>query len=147
MSTLSAGRPWHDAPSDTIVLGGLMRTRTTTTAGILAVLALTLTACGSSDDASGDTKPTPATSSTATPSTEPSLSADEIKQQCTDAVAEAAPGWDDWNFNTGAWQDDPRTPSECLPLADEKNPPRGNRAFMDALIDGLEMADDPRANQ
>ena len=125
-----------------------MRIRTTT-AGILAVLALTLAACGSSDDTSGDTKPTPATSSTAsaTPSTEPSLSADEIKQQCTDAVAEAAPGWDDWNFNTGAWQDDPRTPDECLPLADEKNPPRGNRAFMDALIDGLEMADDPRANQ
>jgi len=127
-----------------------MRIRTTTVATVATVvLAFTLTACGSSDDTSGDTKPTPATSSTAsaTPSTEPSLSADEIKQQCTDAVAEAAPGWDDWNFNTGAWQDDPRTPSECLPLADEKNPPRGNRAFMDALIDGLEMADDPRANQ
>lgn len=123
-----------------------MRTRTTTVT-VLAVLALTLTAC-SSDDGDDSAKPA-ASSSTAstTPSTGPSLSADEIKQQCTDAVAEAAPQWEDWNFNTGAWQDDPRTPTECLPLADEKNPPRGNRAFMDALIDGLEMADDPRANQ
>ncbi|MEU0656089.1 hypothetical protein ABZ485_28125 [Streptomyces albogriseolus] len=115
----------------------------TTTAGILAVLALTLTACGSSD---GDKAGAPATSTAASadPSTEPSLS---IKQQCTEAVAEAAPGWDDWNYSPGGWQDDPRTPAECLPLADEEVPSRGNRAFMDALIAGLELADDPRARQ
>ncbi|WP_237409623.1 hypothetical protein, partial [Streptomyces sp. M2CJ-2] len=35
----------------------------------------------------------------------------------------------------------------CQGLADEEFPPRGNRAFQDALIDGLEMADDPRARQ
>lgn len=62
-------------------------------------------------------------------------------------VAEAAPGWDDWNYNPGGWQDDPRTPEVCLGLADDEVPSRGNRAFMDALIAGLEMADDPRANQ
>lgn len=128
-----------------------MRTRTAT-AGILAVLALTLTACSSSDNASSDSKPEPAPSTTsatasAAPSTAPPLSEDEIKQQCTNAVAEAAPGWDDWNYNPGGWEDDPRTPEECLPLADEEVPSRGNRAFMAALIAGLEMADDPRANQ
>lgn len=126
-----------------------MRIRTTT-AGILAVLALTLTACGSSDDnddKAGAPAASTSTTSSADPSTEPSLSVEEIKQQCTDAVAEAAPGWDDWNYNPGSWQDDPRTPEECLPLADEQVPSRGNRAFMDALIEGLEMADDPRASQ
>ncbi|NUV54589.1 hypothetical protein G6W51_17055 [Streptomyces coelicolor] len=127
-----------------------MRIRTTT-AGILAVLALTLTACSGSDDSDGDKAGAPAASTTASaseePNTEPTLSEDEIKQQCTDAVAEAAPGWDDWNYNPGSWQDDPRTPEECLPLADEQLPARGNRAFMDALIAGLELADDPRASQ
>lgn len=124
-----------------------MRIRTTTT-GVLAVLVLTLTACGGSDS-DGDKAGAPATSTAASadPSTEPSLSVEEIKQQCTDAVAEAAPGWDDWNYSPGGWQDDPRTPEECLPLADEEVPSRGNRAFMDALIAGLEMADDPRADQ
>jgi hypothetical protein len=125
-----------------------MRIRTTT-AGILTVLALTLTACGSSDD-SGDGKPEPATSSataSATPSTDPSLSQEEIAAACSEAIAEAAPGWDDWNYSPGSWQDDPRTPEECLALADEEAPARGNRAFMDALIAGLEMADDPRARQ
>ncbi len=128
-----------------------MRTRTTT-AGVLAVLALTLTACSSSDNASTDSKPKPAPSTanataSAEPSTTPTLSEDEIKQQCTEAIAEAAPSWDDWNYNPGAWQDDPRTPDECLPLADEEVPARGNRAFMAALVAGLEMADDPRAHQ
>ncbi|MGC5236855.1 hypothetical protein [Streptomyces albogriseolus] len=125
-----------------------MRIRTTTV-GTLAVLALTLTACSSSADSDGDNAGAPAASTTASadPSTEPSLSEDDIKQQCTDAVAEAAPGWEDWNYNPGAWQDDPRTPEVCLALADDEVPARGNRPFMDALTDGLEMADDPRANQ
>lgn len=125
-----------------------MRIRSTT-ATVLAVLALTLTACSSSDD-SGDDKAGPApttTTASAEPSTSPSLSEDEIKAQCTEAVAEAAPAWDDWSFSPGAWQDDPRTPEVCLGLADEEVPSRGNRAFMDALLAGLEMADDPRANQ
>ena len=117
------------------------------TISILTAACLTLAGCSSASDDKPPAKATETVTATATPAATPSLSADEIKQQCTDAVAEAAPGWDDWNFNTGAWQDDPRTPSECLPLADEKNPPRGNRAFMDALIDGLEMADDPRADR
>lgn len=126
-----------------------MRTRTTT-ATILAVLALTLTACSSSDD--GDSKPEPSastssTTASATPTTTPTLSQAEISRQCSEAVAEAAPGWQDWNFDLAGWQDDPRTPEICQGLADEEFPPRGNRAFQDALINGLEMADDPRANQ
>ncbi|WP_042174501.1 hypothetical protein [Streptomyces sp. NBRC 110035] len=121
-----------------------MRTRTTTT-GVLAVLTLTLTACSSSDS-KPETVPSTVTAS-ATPSTAPTLSEDELKQQCSDAIAEAAPGWDDWNYNPGAWQADPRTPEVCQGLADEANPARGNRAFMDALTTGLEMADDPRASQ
>ncbi|MGA5843518.1 hypothetical protein [Streptomyces pseudogriseolus] len=121
----------------------------TTTAVAGVVLALTLTACSSSDDGDDAKAETPATSSATTtaPSTAPSLSEDEIKSQCSEAVAEAAPAWEDWNFSPGAWQDDPRTPEVCHGLADEENPPRGNRAFMDALIAGLEMADDPRARQ
>jgi hypothetical protein len=129
--------------------------RTRTTAGVLAVLALTLTACGSSDD-SGDDKAQPSANTasttasatpTTTPSTAPSLSQAELSRQCSEAVAEAAPGWQDWNFDLAGWQDDPRTPDECQGLADEEFPPRGNRAFQDALIDGLEIADDPRARQ
>ena len=128
-----------------------MRIRTTTAGSILAVLALT-TACGSNEGA--DAKPAPATTTAtaadATPSTEASRSEtdlDLLKTQCSDAIAEAAPSWDDWNYNPGTWQDDPRTPEECLPLADGEVPSRGNRAFMDALVDGLEIADDPRADQ
>ncbi|MEW2187798.1 hypothetical protein AB0900_31405 [Streptomyces cellulosae] len=124
-----------------------MRIRTTTT-GVLAVLVLTLTACSGSDR-DGDKAGVPATSTatSADPSTEPSLNVEEIKQQCTEAVAEAAPGWDEWNVDPGGWQDDPRTPEVCLALADEEVPSRGNLAYMDALIAGLEMADDPRADQ
>ncbi|MGP3737950.1 hypothetical protein ACTWJ9_33105 (plasmid) [Streptomyces sp. GDS52] len=120
-----------------------MRIRTTTAAAT-AVLALTLTACGSSS--SGDAKPAPATA-TATPTTAPSLSQAETARRCSEAVAEAAPGWDNWSYSPGKWQDDPRTPEVCQGLADEDNPARGNRAFAGALIDGLEMADDPRARQ
>jgi len=145
MSTLSAGPPWHDAPSDTIVLGGLMRTRTTT-AGILAVLALTLTACGSSDD-KPVAKVTETVTQTTTPTAMPSLSQTEISRLCSVAVSEAAPGWEDWDIDLASWQDDPRTPEICKGLANEEFPHRGNRAFQDALIDGLEIADDPRARQ
>ncbi|MFC9891538.1 hypothetical protein [Streptomyces pilosus] len=127
-----------------------MRIRTTTT-GVLAVLALALTACGSSDDASGDSKPEPApTSTTAAPSASAPLSEDDLdllKTECSDAIAEAAPSWEEWSFSPGAWQDDPRTPDVCLALVDEEDPAAGNRAFMDALTDGLEIADDPRADQ
>jgi hypothetical protein len=117
----------------------------TITAAAAAALALALTACGSSNgDDQAETAPSTAT---ATPTATPSLSQDEIAAACSEAVAEAAPGWDDWNVSPGGWQDDPRTPEVCLGLADEENPPRGNRAYMDAFREGLEMADDPRAHQ
>jgi len=80
-----------------------------------------------------------------TPSASPVLSQAEVKLRCSAAVAAAAPGWEDWNVDPGGWQDDPRTPKECLALADTEDPPSGNRAFMDAFIKGLEAADDPRA--
>jgi hypothetical protein len=123
-----------------------MRIRTTT-AAVLAVLALTLTACGSSDDSKPTAKATEIITATTTPTALPSLSQEETSRLCSVAVSEAAPGWDDWNFSPGGWQDDPRTPEICKGLADDEFPPRGNRAFQDALIDGLEIADDPRASQ
>jgi len=119
----------------------------TTTAGILAVLALTLTACSSNDDSKPTAKATEIITATTTPTALPSLSQEETSRLCSVAVSEAAPGWDDWNFSPGGWQDDPRTPEICKGLADDEFPPRGNRAFQDALIDGLEIADDPRASQ
>lgn len=120
--------------------------RRTVTALLLTTLTLTTAGCSSSSD---DDKPSakPTVTVTATPTALPSLSQAETARLCSVAVSEAAPGWEDWNFSPGAWQDDPRTPQVCQGLADEEFPPRGNRAFMDALIDGLEMADDPRADQ
>lgn len=118
----------------------------TTTAAAVTVLALTLTACGSSTDSDGTPEPATTTTSptaTITPTVTPSLSQAETKRLCSAAIAEAAPGWESWSFSPGAWQDDPRTPEVCQGLADEENPARGNRAFADALVDGLEMADDP----
>lgn len=117
--------------------------RYTTT--IVLAAALALAGCSSSD---GDDKPAakkPAATKTVTAT--PSLSQAETKRQCSEAVAAEAPGWEDWSFSPGGWQDDPRTPDVCQGLADEENAPRGNREFMAALIDGLEMADDPRAGQ
>jgi len=120
--------------------------RTSTTIASTLILAFSLAACGSSDDKPA-AKPTATVTTTAAPTAMPSLSQAETARLCSVAVSEAAPGWEDWNYSPGGWQDDPRTPEVCQGLADEEFPPRGNRAFMDALIDGLEMADDPRARQ
>jgi hypothetical protein len=70
-----------------------------------------------------------------------------VKSRCEDAITQAAPGWDGWNFDPGAWPDDPRTPEVCLGLVDEDDPTQGNRDFLGALLDGVEKADDPRASQ
>lgn len=125
-----------------------MRKRPTVVVLFAATLALAGTACSSSgDDGKPSAKATATTTVTATPSPAFSLNRTETARQCSLAVAEAAPGWVDWNFSPGGWQDDPRTPDVCQGLADVENPPRGNREFMSALLDGLELADDPRANQ
>jgi hypothetical protein len=121
--------------------------RRTVTALLLTTLTLTASGCGSSNEADDKPSAKATVTVTATPTATPSLSQAEASRLCTVAVSEAAPGWEDWNFSPGAWQDDPRTPPVCLGLADDEFPPRGNRAFMDALIDGLEMSDDPRADQ
>ncbi|WP_432132454.1 hypothetical protein [Streptomyces tendae] len=115
-------------------------------ATLLALAAcLTLVGCSSS---SNDDPPAKATATaTVEPSSAPSLSQAETASLCSAAIAEAAPSWEDWNYSPGGWQDDPRTPEVCQGLADEENPPSGNRAFMSALITGLELADDPRADQ
>lgn len=118
-----------------------------TTTGLLTaafILGGGAVACSSSGNDTAEAKPSTVT---ATVTTTPSLSQAEVKSQCSDAIAEAAPGWDDWNFNPGEWQKDPRTPKVCLGLADAEEPTRGNRAFMGALLDGLGRADDPRAGQ
>ena len=116
--------------------------RTTTTVLLAAVFAL----AGCSSDAEPE-KAAVTVTATATPTATPSLSRAETTRLCTDAVAEAAPVWTDWNFDPGAWQDDPRTPAVCKGLADKDIPSRGNRDFMGALLAGLELADDPRAGQ
>lgn len=117
-----------------------------TTTAILACLLLAGVA-GCSDDSRDDPVEAKPSTATATVTATPSLSQAETARLCSVAVAEAAPGWEDWNFDLGGWVEDPRTPAVCKGLADEKFPPRGNRAFQDALIDGLEIADDPRADQ
>lgn len=114
-----------------------------TTTVVLLAAGLALAGCSSSDKP--DPAPTVTVTATPTPIAPPVLSEAEVKVRCSAAVAEAAPGWEDWNVDPGGWQSDPRTPQECLALADEENPPSGNRAFMDAFINGLEAADDPRA--
>lgn len=109
------------------------------------LLALLLTGTAVSCSSSGDDKPEAKPRATVTATATPSLSPAETKRQCTAAVAEAAPGWEDWNFSPGAWSDDPRTPKVCLGLVDEDDPTQGNRDYMEALLDGLKIADDPRA--
>jgi hypothetical protein len=116
--------------------------RRTTVAALLTASTLALAGCS----ASVPKAPTK-TTVTATKTATSSLSQAETARLCIVAVSKAAPRWEDWNFDLGSWQDDPRTPAACQPLADEKFPPRGNRKFQDALIAGLELADDPRADQ
>jgi uncharacterized lipoprotein len=118
-----------------------------TATALLAATCLALAGCSSSSDNKPAAKATETVTATATPTATPSLSQAETSRQCSVAVSEAAPQWEEWNYSPGEWQDDPRTPEVCQGLADEENPPSGNRAFMDALIAGLEMADDPRARQ
>lgn len=117
----------------------MRRTVTVLFAAVLLALA------GCSDEGGGDAAESKPSTVTTTVLATPSLSQAEISRLCSVAVAEAAPGWEDWNIDLGGWEEDPRTPEVCKGLADEEFPPRGNRAFEDALLDGLEMADDPRA--
>lgn len=121
-----------------------MKRRTTI---LLVATCFALASCSTSTDDEPSAKITETVTAIATPAAAPSLSHAETSRLCSVAVAEAAPEWEDWNFDLGGWQDDPRTPEVCQGLADEEFPPRGNRAFQDALIDGLEMADDPRADR
>lgn len=107
------------------------------------LLATLLALAGCSSDA--EPEATVTVTASPTPTAAPSLSQAETARLCTVAVSEAAPSWETWNFDPGAWQDDPRTPAVCQGLADAEVPSRGNRAFMGALVDGLELADDPRA--
>lgn len=116
--------------------------RRTATAVLTCLLLAAAAACSSSGDDAA--RPTPSAVTT-TVAASPSLSRDEVKTACADAVAEAAPGWDDWNFDPGGWADDPRTPEVCLGLVDEADATQGNRDFMAALLDGLGRVDDPRA--
>ncbi|GAA1540559.1 hypothetical protein GCM10009730_57100 [Streptomyces albidochromogenes] len=115
-----------------------------TVAAIITVLLIggATAGCSSSEP---DQPAKKAATATATVTATPSLSQAETKRLCSVAVSEAAPGWEDWNFDFGTWEDDPRTPDVCQGLADERFPHRGNREFMDALLEGLGMADDPRA--
>lgn len=118
-----------------------------TTTAVLATALLLGAAVGCSSSGDGEAEAKPRATATVTATAAPSLSPAEIKRQCSAAVAEAAPGWEDWSFSPGEWADDPRTPKVCLGLKDEEFPPRGNREFLAALIDGLNAADDPRARQ
>ncbi|MGW0608707.1 hypothetical protein [Streptomyces sp. NPDC002640] len=127
-----------------------MRTRTAT-ATVLLTAGLALAGCSSSSDDKPTAQDTPAATTTEAParepSAEPSLDQEDVANRCTAEIAEVAPSWEGWSFDPGGWQDDPRTPEVCLGLADEAHPSSGNRAFMAALVEGLELADDPRANQ
>ncbi|MEW2267882.1 hypothetical protein [Streptomyces sp. NPDC047868] len=120
--------------------------RRTTTVLLCTAATIALAGCSSGSDRE-DQKPAAKKPNATTATASPSLSRDETARQCSLAVAEAAPAWEDWSFSPGGWQDDPRTPDVCQGLADVENPPRGNREFMAALLDGLELADDPRADR
>lgn len=120
--------------------------RRTTITALLAAAVLALASCSSSSDG-GKPQATAAVTATATPTATPSLSQAETKRLCSIAVSEAAPGWEEWSYSPGDWPNDPRTPKVCLGLVDEVNRPAGNRAYGEAFREGLQMADDPRADQ
>ncbi|MEU0667174.1 hypothetical protein ABZ508_02645 [Streptomyces lavendulocolor] len=93
-----------------------MRTRTTLAAvGLL----LALTACSSGQDA-----PPPTTTPSSAP---PSLSADDIAQQCADALYQRV------QATQGEVPSEPRPP-ECAPLSDAE--------YLDAYMASLEVAND-----
>lgn len=111
-----------------------MNTRTASAALAVAVTAgLLLGACSggdSTDDKAKADTPTPAATVTATATK--LLSEEEISQQCTDAVADAAPGWDDWNLDFAGYKDNPQVPEACKGL--------DTLAFSDAYVEGLDIA-------
>ena len=112
-------------------LGDTLRTRTVTAGLLLA--GLLLTGCGTSSDSGTDNKPAPAPATVTAAAPEPApLTEEETIEQCTTAVAEAAPGWDDWNIDLAGWEDDPRTPRVCKTLRAAD--------FLGALTDGLDTA-------
>lgn len=95
-----------------------MRTRTTGLA-IVVVLLASLAGCSSDDP---DPAPTATVTATAAPSATPSLSKQEIAQQCADAVAERA------KESTGEVQMDP-PPAPCESLSDSE--------YLEAYYDAL----------
>ncbi|MDX3098979.1 hypothetical protein PV417_31500 [Streptomyces sp. ME19-03-3] len=106
---------------------------------ILAAAALlAVTGCSSNDQPAAENKPKAAVTVTATATATATVPKEEIIQQCTDAVAEAAPGWADWNLDLKGWKTDPQTPEVCKSLE--------NLDFYDAFVAGLDAADDPRAS-
>lgn len=116
-----------------------MYARTTTALLVLALACAGSAGCSSSGEPAADSRPTAPVTVTATATATEVATEEEIIEQCTDAVAEAAPGWDDWSVKVEGWKSDPRTPEVCKSLE--------NLDYMDALIDGLNAADDPRASQ
>jgi hypothetical protein len=105
--------------------------RTTATAALTAVLLLTTTACGGSSGDKAEPAPTVTVTKEPEPAPEP-LTEEETIEQCTDAVAEAAPEWDDWSIPIEGWEDDPETPEVCKTL--------DTRDYMDAFLEGLNIA-------
>ncbi|WP_062644394.1 hypothetical protein [Streptomyces maremycinicus] len=111
-----------------------MSTRTASTALAAALTAgLLLGACSSSDSTDGEAKAdTPKPAETVTATATKLLSEEEISQQCTDAVADAAPGWNDWNLDFAGYKDNPQVPEVCKGL--------DTLAFSDAYVEGLDVA-------
>ena len=110
-----------------------MRARTTVALAAALTAGLLLAACSNHASAGANSKAsTPKPAPTVTATATQVLSEEEISQQCTDAVAEAAPEWDDWNLDLEGWKDDPKTPEACKTL--------DNLAFNSAYIKGLDIA-------
>ncbi|MFD5016921.1 hypothetical protein [Streptomyces chartreusis] len=105
------------------------------TAIITAALLITGLTAGCSSNDKDDAKPEaapPKAPATVNATATQVLSEEQISQQCTDAVAEAAPGWDDWDLDIAGWKDDPKTPQVCKAL--------DNVDFNLALFEGLNIA-------